>query len=1492
MRRISLAFLLSTVFLVALILFGAGPTLAQQPTPPPAKGNEAPPPAPGETPALPSLQIDRALLPKIEPQLLKRLTTQTGPAPFIVYLKATTNLSATVASTSDLGALGKLEAVATRAAIVNALQQTARDTQAGVLQQLNTPPAGEPAGQSQSAATNIQPLWIVNAVAATGNLETVLGLAARPDVAIVRLNKELQLNRPAVNGSALSWPLLAPFLTPHSSPAWGIAKIRANLVHNALGIDGGGVVVANIDTGVDWQHPALQTRYRGYTGPGKLPQHLGNWYDATGQGATYPVDTNGHGTHTMGTMVGDNGLGVAPGARWIAVKGFDNFGSAYYSWLHQAFQWILAPNGDPALAPNIVNNSWSSDWGADPEFQADAQALLAAGIYPVFSAGNNGPGSGTVGSPGSYTGAFAVGATTSADEIANFSSRGPSPWGALKPEVTAPGKDVRSTLPGGAYGELDGTSMAAPHAAGLAALLLQASPALANNLNGLSTAMMSTAVPLGSPVPNNTYGWGRIDAYNAVMSVASVGALQGNVTGAGGPLNNATVQIAAHGGGPILNATTDAAGHYHQGLAANIYDATAAAFGYAPATIYGLSIITNTTTTQNFSLSPLPTGTLLGTVKDKNTNAPLAATITIDHTPASAATNPATGSYSLNLPIGTYTATVVAAAHRISQTVNLTINDGATVTQNFLLDPAPTILLVDSGRWYQESEIGYYQQALADALYPYDTWSITNPFESPNDVPTAATLLNYDLVIWSAPLDSPGYVGANKALEDFLAGGRKLLLSGQDVAYFDGGGDIFVRPASYFKDYLKTSFVKENFSGVYAVSGVAGEPWAGLSLNISGGDGANNQTFPDIIANADSDFAGPLLAYSDGALAGLHVGLCVPYRAMFLPFGFEAINSRANRQAVMQQAINWLTQSPAAYGVELTPPQETQIGSFGAVVPHTVRLRNTGANNDSYTLSLSSGTPYAWPLAPAPPAFISLTTCQSQTLNFGVQAAATTWHISDTLTITARSVGAPGLTDVATRTTKTPAPVLLVDDDRWYSFAAEFKTALETNYIPYDYWYVPKSWSGPVPPSPPLTTLQMYPMIVWYTAYDWYQPLTTEEETRLAAYLDGGGRLFFSSQDYIYNLPDNTPGPFAQTYLGVLAHTEDYSSTTTTGQKENLVGHRLGPYALTFPPGYDNWTDALTPTTSAQIATVGQDGQPNGLTQAGTGPGGRAWQTNFLAYGPELLPTAARARLMQRSVGWLSWLGRSTVKPHVSTALDGDLITYTAALTNNGWTGLTAIFTATLPAELALTTASPGLIPSGNNLVWTGPLAPNQSQVLTYTVAITSPLPLGTLISQTSWLAYPEHNLVFDRIADVYVNFPFLNASAITVQPAYGVEPNDVLTYTLILKNTGLVDDPMVTTTNTLPPMLSLVSVGTPSRGSVIVGGKSITWTTPLSKNQTATLTYQALIDYRPTNPAGHIQNTAYVNDNLNEPLVLTASAAFYTHPMYLPIIVKQSQGQ
>jgi subtilisin family serine protease len=342
----------------------------------------------------------------IDPALLKAaLQDKTGSLRFIVELRAQADL----ANIQVTPATSPQTARATRtAAVVDALRQTAASSQAPLLAELA-------AGVSAGRVGSYQSLWIVNAVAVEADRDTLLAVAARPEVRFVRLDhwRHWVSDAPAADATI-------------GEAGWNIARVRADAVWSALGLDGTGVVVANIDTGVDWLHPALASAYRGYHAGG-LAVHTGNWHDATDSGYLYPADAMGHGTHTMGTMVGAGGIGVAPGARWIAVKAFNNQGAGYDSWLHAAFQWVLAPNGDPTLAPDVVNNSWGSDDPSDQTFGPDAAALTAAGIVAVFSAGNNGPSVGSVGSPASLPGVFGVGALDATDLAASAPARRAAP---------------------------------------------------------------------------------------------------------------------------------------------------------------------------------------------------------------------------------------------------------------------------------------------------------------------------------------------------------------------------------------------------------------------------------------------------------------------------------------------------------------------------------------------------------------------------------------------------------------------------------------------------------------------------------------------------------------------------------------------------------------------------------------------------------------------------------------------------------------------------------------------------------------------------------------------------------------------------------------------------------------------------------------------------------------------------------------------------------
>jgi subtilisin family serine protease/uncharacterized membrane protein len=435
---------------------------------------------------------------KVDPELRNiDLFAANNHTTFLVYLNRQADL-ASAFQVQDRGARGDL--------VFQTLQNTAQRTQAGLILYLENQ-------RISGAVSSYRPFYIVNAISVTAGLETLNDLAARPDVAYIEAERVFRIPEP-IPADDLSTDAVE----------WGISKIRANQVWADFNLRGEGIVVANIDTGVQYNHPALVDQYRG-TSTGS---HNYNWFDP--RGASTPFDNNGHGTHTMGTMVGSDGgsnqIGVAPAAQWIAAKGCYS-SSCTESDLLASAEWILAPypyggspsQGDPNMRPHVVNNSWGGG-GGDLWYQASVNAWRAAGIFPAFSAGNSGPGSGTVGSPGDYAESFASGATDSSDAIVYFSSRGPSSLtNETKPDVSAPGVSVRSAYNNGGYTSMSGTSMASPHTAGCVALILSATPGL--DLVSIENLLTSTAVDLGASGPDYTYGYGRIDCYAAVSDVGS-----------------------------------------------------------------------------------------------------------------------------------------------------------------------------------------------------------------------------------------------------------------------------------------------------------------------------------------------------------------------------------------------------------------------------------------------------------------------------------------------------------------------------------------------------------------------------------------------------------------------------------------------------------------------------------------------------------------------------------------------------------------------------------------------------------------------------------------------------------------------------------------------------------------------------------------------------------------------------------------------------------
>jgi subtilisin family serine protease len=473
----------------------------------------------GILPAL-SSQRDPSWQQRVDAQVLE--SAQAGQTEFIIFLSLQADLSPAALLPTKLEK-GRF--------VYQTLSALAEQTQKPILEQL------------KARGVAYRSYWVANMIWAVGDLADVQAILSLPGVSHLYANPAVRLDAPGEDPQLLS-PARAQGIE------WNLLQVNADDVW-AAGFTGQGAVVGGADTGFDWTHPALQRQYRGWDGA--AANHNYNWHDAihadiTGGGnpcgfdSPVPCDDGRHGTHTMGIMVGDDGagnqIGMAPGARWIGCRNMEQNTGTPITYA-ECYQWFIAPtdlnnlNPDPAKAPDVINNSWycpEAEGCSDPNvLLAVVNHVRAAGILTVHSAGNQGPACSSIRyAAGMYDASFTVGNTTILDVINSSSSRGPvtaDGSGRLKPDITAPGTNIRSSIPGSGYASMTGTSMAAPHAAGLAVLLISAEPALAGQVDRLEWIITRSAVPLTSspncdntpisPIPNNTYGWGRMDAWAA-----------------------------------------------------------------------------------------------------------------------------------------------------------------------------------------------------------------------------------------------------------------------------------------------------------------------------------------------------------------------------------------------------------------------------------------------------------------------------------------------------------------------------------------------------------------------------------------------------------------------------------------------------------------------------------------------------------------------------------------------------------------------------------------------------------------------------------------------------------------------------------------------------------------------------------------------------------------------------------------------------------------
>ncbi len=687
MKSMKSAYLLPWLFVCALLLsLSAGVSLAappvQEPTPTPEEEKEISPPTPPEIRTLPQETLTR-----IDPLVVEELTLA-DQTDFFIWMS----------EKSDLSPAYSLKTKEEKGRFVfETLRQTAERSQAALRQNL------------ENQGIDYRPFYIANKILVRGgNAATLANVAVRSDVTRITANHTFQLEEPIIDRNPPAHILtIEPNLSfLNADDAW------------ALGYDGAGSVLAGNDTGLDWDHPALINQYRGWDGVNA--DHNYNWWDATGTYPTVPGDGHGHGTHTTGTMVGGDGganqIGMAPGARTIHCKNLTDGGWGNDASITECFEWDLAPwdlngaNPRPDLAPDAINNSWGY-WGGDyPVFEDEIAALQAAGILVEVSAGNDGEsGCASLGSPGDYRQVLTTGSVNHAGgslpgTLTYFSSRGPSDLYPADdiPDVMAPGENIRSSLPGNGYASWSGTSMAGPHVTGLVGLLWSANPALRGQVETTVQIIMDTAMPLTGQTgfncggdyiqgPNNDWGHGSIDALAAVQQAiryGGTGTLTGVVRDAASltPIPDAAIQATLS---PTLSwrTTSDLQGNYSTQVISGTYAVGATQYGYLPAQVGNVSVLSGSTTTLNIELTPASSYLVSGFVTDSTTGWPLYARVTIEGYPGGPVwSDPVTGYYSITLVEGiSYTFDVTSANYTMqSRPVGPLTGDE---THDFALQP-------------------------------------------------------------------------------------------------------------------------------------------------------------------------------------------------------------------------------------------------------------------------------------------------------------------------------------------------------------------------------------------------------------------------------------------------------------------------------------------------------------------------------------------------------------------------------------------------------------------------------------------------------------------------------------------------------------------------------------------------------------------------------------------------------------------------------------
>ncbi len=722
------------------------------------------------------------------------------------------------------------------------LRQVASEVQGDLLKEISQ-------RKKTAPAIKIKSFWIDNSMALTARISRIKNLIQREDITNLYLDQEITLFDPIEPGSK-------KIQEPEDS-TYGLKTIRAMQVWEDLNIDGTGVVVGLLDTGIDINHPDLEGRVL------KTKDFVSDYEDDVAN------DGNGHGTHCAGTIggkrSGSRAIGVAPGVRFIVGKIFSDEGKSTFSQIKSAMQWIVDPDNDPLTAPpmRVISNSWGGRAGV--RFQAVIDTWRALGVAPVFAAGNSGPRPKTVRSPGTYSNVITVGATDSDDEIARFSARGPFIFKGktyIKPDISAPGVDVYSASPGAGYQTMSGTSMATPHVAGVVALMLQADPKI--SVEHIKDYLKASSVDLGEKGEDNDFGWGRLDAYNAVSLVLSAGEIHCHISSGDKP---ATIQIGPKGRIYAANDMGQASFH----LRAGTYELTLRAFGYETKTV---SVTVTAKKILEVSTNLKPSRSFETSFIAKNSDGvSLNARFSFPGLPVAGGST-GVGGFKTRLPAGKYQVKVQSMGYT-EQVKDFTVNADEEII--IVMQDLPPFLLFDRD-WYAEHET-FYMESLDALGLRYD--HVKNIGRR--------KIMGYEnIILWTSLISSPRMIMPYEQtmLMDYVGSGGRLFITGQEI------GRRY-QERDFFKHLLGATYVDRKA----LVKEIIGQ---GMRFKLDGGDSASNQRWPDVIRVSDAlkDRAEVLFSYREGGPAGL-LNTYGDGKVVYFPFGFEGINGIQNRIKVM-----------------------------------------------------------------------------------------------------------------------------------------------------------------------------------------------------------------------------------------------------------------------------------------------------------------------------------------------------------------------------------------------------------------------------------------------------------------------------------------------------------------------------------------------------------------------------------------------------------------